>query len=255
MCCFSRPVDTVSNTRILARPLADGTQLLAYGMTISAGEDLAMVLPIPVPAGSPDDAVTFIDLSAYPALFDDLDKAFPAPPMPRSRGLRSLGAKSAPKLVVHKVGAFEASFVPTVADFSRLDERFRLPTAALQALPAIADYGFAVFQLRASGGSAKEIHPMAFRFPRRDSSRVFFPTVHIHDGAVHADAWFDHALYLQSAGEPPRVRQAPWTANEQRVDRVVDVGRTAGLVDGETPVWRVKLKGALPNVDVNLAVG
>jgi hypothetical protein len=36
---------------------------------------------------------------------------------------------SASKLEVIQVGDFEASFVPTVKDFSRLDERFRLPSA------------------------------------------------------------------------------------------------------------------------------
>ncbi len=51
------------------------------------------------------------------------------------------------KLEVVTVGAYEASFVPTVKDFARLDERFRLPTA-WDALPAVKEHGFVVFKLR-----------------------------------------------------------------------------------------------------------
>jgi hypothetical protein len=36
---------------------------------------------------------------------------------------------------VREVGSFEASYVPKIADFSRLDERFRLPVAVWKKLP------------------------------------------------------------------------------------------------------------------------
>ena len=38
---------------------------------------------------------------------------------------------------------------------------------------------------------------MAFSFPRHDPDRLFFPTVHIHDGHVYSVAQFDHSLYYQ----------------------------------------------------------
>ena len=38
---------------------------------------------------------------------------------------------------------------------------------------------------------------MAFDFPRA-AKKLFFPTVHIHDGKVHDKADFDHALYCQA---------------------------------------------------------
>ena len=88
----------------------------------------------------------------------------------------------------------EASFVPTIADFDRLDERFRLPKETWHHLPQYNKFGFAVFKLKPG---EKRIHPMAFEFPRSDSKRLFFPTVHIHDGEVHATADFDHILYCQ----------------------------------------------------------
>jgi len=51
-------------------------------------------------------------------------------------------------LKVEQVGSFEASFVPTLADFQRLDPRFRLPDTVWQQLGRYAKYGFAIFQLK-----------------------------------------------------------------------------------------------------------
>ncbi len=49
MCCFSRPVISVSQTRIFARSAEQGRQLLIYQMALNANQDLAMILPLPVP--------------------------------------------------------------------------------------------------------------------------------------------------------------------------------------------------------------
>src|SRR5690349_19740625 len=125
MCCFSQPVISVSGTNIFARPEADGRQLLVYSMTLNAEKELAMILPLPVktPAGEKD--VKFIDLKEYPDFFADMEVGFRPPPPPPSRGIGTLSAGSASaKLEVVQVGNFEASFVPTQKDFSRLDERF-----------------------------------------------------------------------------------------------------------------------------------
>jgi len=193
MCCFSRPVQSVSATHIFARAGADGRQFLVYSMTLRTKEELAMVLPLPVKPGSGEKAVSFIDLKDYPDFFADLRKGFPEPlAQPTPGKTRSLGATPDEKLEVVTVGNFEASFVPTIADFARLDERFRLPPGTWEKLPAYRDHGFAVFKLKS--GEAK-IHPMAFSFPRANPAELFFPTVHIHDGKVHERAKFDHVLY------------------------------------------------------------
>src|SRR4051794_27521746 len=129
MCCFSRPVISVTSTNIFARPAADGRQFLVYSMSIQVETDLAMILPLPLkqPAGEKD--VMFIDLKGYADFFKDMDRGFPVPIEPtaghQTRGLTVLSAAS--RLEVQQVGDFEASFVPGVSDFSRLDERFRLP--------------------------------------------------------------------------------------------------------------------------------
>jgi hypothetical protein len=116
MCLFTGSVHDVSHTAIFARSSEGNRQILVYSMALSASTDVALVLPLPIPPGSGEDVVRLIDLSAYPRFFDDLNEA-----------IFSGSFGSAPDLMVHEVGAFEASFVPTRDDFARLDERFRIP--------------------------------------------------------------------------------------------------------------------------------
>jgi hypothetical protein len=202
MCCFSREVQDVSRTKIFARWTSadDGQfrQCVVYQMNYKAKEDLAMVLPVPSAPGSGEKALKFINLEKTPDIFDRLHDCFPEP-------TRSFGrAKSEPlpapapnKLEVVQVGSYEASFVPSVKDFARLDERFRLPEGTWEALPQYKTWGFAVFKLKPA---ATTVHPMAFTFPHAKGTKgLFFPTVHIHDGKVHKKADFDHTLYTQQS--------------------------------------------------------
>jgi hypothetical protein len=94
-----------------------------------------------------------------------------------------------------------------------------------------------VFKLKAGD---HKIHPMAFRFPTRDPARLFFPTVHVHDGRVRARARFDHTLYFQGRpdGLPAMVPAATF----------VKLDRTQGLVT-DAPLHRTTLRGKLPNHD------
>lgn len=263
MCCFggrARAIKYVGKTNLFARAAGD-RQLLAYSMNVAADEPVAMILPLPVPPRPPEDAVRFIDLHGYPRLFIDLDAGFPElmAPQAKSRGLLARGAAPVRTLEVHRVGDFEASFVPTLADFARVDPRFRLSDAVWQALPQYADWGFCVFKLVDlrkrwfRRPAPRTIHPMAFEFPRRDPDALFFPTVHVHDGEVHPSAEFDHTLYYQSAGAL-RSTLPTWMAQTtpDPAAAFVDVERAAGLVDGAAPVHRVLVGGTHPNTDVVL---
>src|SRR4051812_23897388 len=187
MCCFSGPVKSVQSTNIFARADSGDRQFIVYSMSLDAPTDLAMILPLPVrtPAGEKD--VQFIDLKEVSDFFLQMDSGFPRP---RSHGdsmSERVGSASSSvaKLEVVTVGDFEASFVPVSKDFSRLDERFRLPKDAWKKLPEYESFGFAVFKLKPGNAT---IHPMAFSFPRRNAHSLFFPTVHIHDGKVHSTA-------------------------------------------------------------------
>jgi len=251
MCCFSGHVERVSNTNIFARSIENGRQLLVYSMTIATNREVAMILPLPVPANSAEDAVKFIDLKDYPDFFMDMKLGFPEPVL---RSAPAESTKSAPTpaapppLQVVEVGAFEASFVPTVKDFSRLDARFRLPDNTWEKLPAYKDYGFAVFKLKLN---ATTIHPMAFEFPRADATKVFFPTVHIHDGQVHDKADFDHALYCQKR-EADKTSLPEWRESDYPAGRFVKTDKTKGIVDARLHCYQWKIHGKRKNDDIRV---
>jgi hypothetical protein len=268
MCCFSQHVERVAETNIFARS-SNGRQYLVYSMSYAAAADLAMVLPLPVPPHSPEDAVRFISLESYPAFFQDLRRGFPEPTPLFSRGRMppELAVAAAP-LRMHDVGSFEASFVPRLDDFDRLDERFRIPRDIWNRLPTYSDYGFAVFKLKGSqsapaGGvyrrlfgrtspetrpDLQRVHPMAFEFPRRNPDVLYFPTVHIHDREVHSRAMFDHMLYCQPE---PAVEEymEDWQTSAGPAGAFVDVKQAGELIAADQPCRRRPLIGQLENKD------
>lgn len=257
MCCFSPvskpsgllarlfpPKVHVSGTRIFAR-LEGAQQWIVYSMELSVAGEVAMILPVPVRPGGGDEALRFTSLEGREGFFDALESLFVVPP-PASRSLGFQAppqAKARPRLEVHAVGAFAASYVPGPGDFDRLDPRFRLPEAVWSDLGDCRDYGFAVFQLRP--GRRARVHPMAFRFPTRDPGRLFLPTVHVHDGRVHPEAHFDHALFYQAEeGE----------AGDERALLLPGPDRDGILAEGR-PVRRRQLRGSLPNRDTWITPG
>lgn len=245
MCCFTGKVEEVKNTRIFARLGERGHQVLIYQMSLKADKDLAMVLPIPVKKDTGEEAVKFYDFSKYGSVFDDLWELFPIPP---SRGGDPFGAAPAAaaySLKVVSVGAYDASFVPTIADFSRLDARFRLPEGVWAKLPGYADFGFAVFKLKP--GNA-QVHPMAFSFPSALAGTVFFPTLHIHDGEVHEKERFDHTLYLQAPAV--NLTRGGWSESPALAVTKVKCGLTHGMIRPDLHVYQQVMRGKFDNGDV-----
>jgi len=245
MCCFSGSVKHVSETSIFCRMGAQGNQVVIYSMVLETDRDVAMVLPVPVAEERNEGSVRFVNLSGYADFFPKLDRAFP---MPRSKssGADPFGgapAASAP-LKVQSVGCYEASFVPRVEDFLRLDERFRIPPEVWAGLPEFTGHGFVVFKLKA--GRAR-VHPMAFAYPARDRTKITFPAVHIHDGTVHAVADFDHALYCQSESSEVRMN---WQESVALPGGYVNLDRLQGTVRNDAHVYKRQMVGDFENADV-----
>jgi hypothetical protein len=247
MCCFAGHVSEVSATNIFARVDRD-RQYLVYEMTFTSDEQTAMILPIPSASETGADVVEFVALDDYPDFFRDLELHF--------RQVRAdaklLGGAPPPRaaLKVHRVGAFEASFVPRIDDFDRLDARFRIPEPAWKQLPACESFGFVVFKLRP--GKRVDVHPMAFSFRTRQPRTVFFPTVHVHDATVHATAAFDHILYTQHqpAGGWSSWPGTFWMPDETLPSQYLKVNRTRGLVDNDAPCLQMAVVGTFPNRDI-----
>ena len=260
MCCFSQPVSFVGKTQIFARLTGTGSQFLAYEMVYESEVPNAMILPLPVLQSAGEDAVQFIDLSEDESFFKTLSKGFPR--VPRSPGLGCgadrVTASADAMLPVQNVGNFIASFVPTIDDFDRLDPQFTIPKDTWLNIPEYADYGFAIFQLASLSAIA---HPMAFEFQTRfKNDKVFFPTVHIHDGVVHKEEKFDHSLFLQHAAYDSVVsKYRDWNVTDAATGFVRSKNEASDfcqsidnrdLIVPELLVHRLDLKGTLKNEDM-----
>ena len=259
MCMFSGPVEVVKNTRIFSR-IEQDSQYLVYAMDAAIPHSLAMILPIPVYSNSPDN-LAFIDLSDNPDFFSDLAERFVVPS--RSRAPTLLGEDA---LRVHQVGSYEASFIPSMSDFKRLDSRFRIDPAIWERIPIYENYGFAVFQL--SAGKENAFHPMGFRFETRYPNELFFPTVHIHENEYAPRASYDHTLYYQL---PAKVEGETKIDSQKRVSegaRSKDVrsyeiagnrlsarlGDANDLIDKHRYLWRRSMRGEYRNDDVLICI-
>ncbi len=246
MCILSGHIEEVSSTKIFARMSVDSKgrdrQWLVYAMHLDTPSDVAMILPVPVKAGVGEDDVEFDDLSKRDDFFKKLENLFPKDVQKGMRS-RGFGADSLRhSLQVHSVGAFEASFSPTLADMDRLDPRFKLPNETWSKIPEYKDYGFVVFKL--SKGDADR-HPMSFSFTSRFSDRVYFPTLHIHDKSVHETEHFDHKLYAQGS-----IRESgSWIKSARPLD---GVERRASKALTDLHVFRAELEGEMLNEDTFL---
>jgi len=285
MCCFTGNVIGVNDTGIFVRA-EDRDQYLVYQMAYEAEEELAMVLPLPTPPGVTEDAVRFIDLSGYTDFFENAQEGFNwINDKPVEPDFAPTLSTSRSRLKVRAVGNYEASFVPRMADFSRLDPRFCLSEAVRAELPQYADWSFCVFKLKVGDAT---VHPMAFRFPRRDPLRLYFPTVHVHDGSVHKTAWFNHYLFCQGNVLPApwyvsrrlprswyqflqdeydkerrRILKPPTPYKEQvrlyeatiaaspplAARDFMNVANALGVLEANSPLYRLRLFGELPNQD------
>jgi hypothetical protein len=249
MCCFSGPVERVSNTNLFARKSGSDKQLLVYQMQIRTKIPVAMILPLPVEEKSRENAVRFISLSNYPDFFSDLASGFRLPqhftPPPYGGAGLSMGV---PSLPVVNVGDFIASYVPSLKDFKRLDTQFALPPNTWESLPEYSDYGFAVFQLNMNKGEDMMIHPMALEFTTRLKNTLFFPTVHIHDGKIHSSEMFDHTLYLQT-NHIGKLQYPNIKSSYQFASYFVKNPTVNDIIISNNFIHRLSLKEFLPNKD------
>jgi hypothetical protein len=206
MCIISGNVHKVAKTNIFVAPLEDGQrQLTVYSNVVDLSEDQGvMVLPLPFPPGRPtrnhpqvgSAQVEFVDLTAYPQLFDDLKSItldLAPNPIGKSRG----GGGGGKSLAVVDVGSYKASFVPTMADFKHLDSsEFPVKPEVLQFMRSQYQEdrtAFVVCRLQKS----KAYHPFGYIHFITDQ-RMFIPTMHYHydaDSGMEEVDW-DHSIYI-----------------------------------------------------------
>jgi hypothetical protein len=184
MCIFIAEVLRVAKTRILVAPLANGEQLTIYENTAQTKSKNAMILPVP------QGPVRLIDTSAYPTLFDECEKFFERR---RDGGFGSFGAyamgsieKEAP-LPVHRIGGYDVSVVPTLAEFARLAVGvFTVPENIKQILSE--NYGSGFSFVVCLFKDTVQAHPIAYVSQRMaKTGHLFIPTRHAHGTTPDGD--------------------------------------------------------------------
>ena len=273
----------VSKTNIFARHTKPGYQAIAYSLSIASRTRAAMILPLPVVPGSGENALKFIDLSGYPDFFIDLSRVCESEHQIEYLDFDDFDAgEENETLLVHDVGDYEASYVPTMADFGRLDPRFRLANEIWKKMPNYNNFGFAVFQLKITLSKKEEetenaVHPMAFEFPTRNSEKLFYPTVHVHDGDYHSEAGFYHTFYCQrdkARSEFKYQRDLLYRRNPTPAEKyeealtgpfegydwylrsndiasnLIQTNKCQGIVDPDKKLYGMVLFGDFPNSDI-----
>jgi hypothetical protein len=89
---------------------------------------------------------------------------------------------------------------------------------------------------------------MAFEFPRRDPSKLFFPTVHAHGEKITPEATFHHVLYLQPGDSDADLMD--WKESERLAGAHVKIAETKGIVAQGEHIYKRGMHGKLPNADI-----
>jgi len=197
MCLFNESVEEVHNTSLFAcLNNARNRQLLIYSNSVeNSNKYNAMVLPVPNP-----HTITLHDMTSASKFFPDLEKCFKPP----ASYARSLGAKhfdANSKLVVHDVGSYLISIVPSINDFSRLrTETFDFNLSEnLKTFLAHYDHNFGYLVCRLKMGNVG-YSPIAYSHNVLTPNELFYPTTHYHsDKAVvfydGMEGDWDHNIY------------------------------------------------------------
>ncbi len=202
MCIILAQVEHVNATKIFTCFTNDQTrQFLVYSNQVETNEDdNCMILPVPNP-----ESVKFVNLSKYAKLFDDLEANFYKSRRSSLNMYASLSRSAAvesaerPRLVVHDVGAYSASIVPSVNDFDRIDTtHFTLPDDLEHILRTTYDSQFGYIVCKLTRGK-HSYHPFAYSHAKHTSNLLFIPTLHYHPHgyglAKAVDADWDHIIY------------------------------------------------------------
>jgi hypothetical protein len=107
---------------------------------------------------------------------------------------------------------------------------------------------------RANSASVRRTRFRASNFSRklrssaaRSPNRLFFPTLHIHDGQVHDKELFDHTLYFQATRGP---LHGGWEESPGLPVTKVKCGLTHGMVRPDMHLYRHQMIGKFTNGDV-----
>ena len=184
MCIIVNPVVKVTSTKIWVSPNNTGTrQLTIYSNNVDTHKKNAMILPVPT---TDADSIRFIDFSFYQRFFNDCQSCFRSTKPLLYSSSQTLGISLSNNrfkrstLIVHDVGSYKASIVPSLADFDRLDKSvFRVTGDLGNMLQRTYSSGFSFIVCQLEKG-AINYHPFAYTHTLAQNGKLFVPTKHWH---------------------------------------------------------------------------
>lgn len=196
MCIILTHVESVSNTQIyVSSSKSRKRQLTIYTNKVDTHVKNAMILPVPNPL-----SVELLNFKNYKKIFDDCRECFHHDDGSRNdrhmyRAALSASFDSRPPLPVYTVGSYQASIVPSINDFDRVDTQIlRVNPQVFTLLKDTYDssFGFIICQLREG---SHQYHPFAYTHEIHNCNLLFVPTLHYHLGETSVKADWDHTIY------------------------------------------------------------
>jgi hypothetical protein len=181
MCIISKPVEKVSQTKILVGPDKKlQNQITIYSNQVNnISNSNAMILPTPHPS-----TVKFIDLSKYKDLFIDIDKVFYKEEKQSTNNLRSSYSKNSSTLQVFNVGSYKVSLAMNIEDLHKVDKNeFELSTGCYDLLKSSYESTFGFIICKLAKGS-EYYHPFGYSHKLINPKQLFIPTKHYHDNKI-----------------------------------------------------------------------
>ena len=197
MCCISRPVQEVADTNILVARLETDPnfQLTVYQNKVhNQSPKNAMIIAVPSPS-----TVRIHNLSSARDLFTRLHSFFTPIVVEEIYYFNMKSAddeiRQPAKLKVERVGDYNVSLVPSMADLKRVDDSyFLLSDGVIQALSIYpSSWGFLVFGLSDESTHSRKYSPFAFSHELPYPDQLYIPTLHYHEHTrvITQDSKFD----------------------------------------------------------------
>ena len=196
MCIILARVESVSNTQLyISSSKTKERQLVIYTNKVTSPDSNAMILPVPNPL-----SVELLNFRHYKDIFEDCQKCFRHYDDTRHLyATRSLACSASdshrPVLPVYTIGSYQASIVPSLDDFDRLNTnilRVNPEVASLLRKTYDSEFGFLVCQLKRGN---HQYHPFAYTHSIHSNRLLFVPTLHYHLGEKGSSADWDHTIY------------------------------------------------------------
>jgi hypothetical protein len=224
MCCFSKEVESVSNTQICVLPSTlNGAdcQTVVYSCEVSmkrGGKQTAMILPAFNPGNNPDN-ILLHDMSDCRYFFTDLDRLIQKPTYKSAVMQTNSWSESSAPLKVKQVGAYKVSVAPSLQDLKRIDQSV-LPIN-LDLLKEFdkrysAEHSYVVAAFDPDGPQSAEFSPFAYTHLKSPLG-WFVPTLHFHSSKMQPAEEFDHTIYLCNSVVPAAPLELNWKSQLRKL--------------------------------------